>query len=160
MITWSAAGSAQIAAGPEMDAWKHFYKGIELLEQSRPRTEVLTEWEAGLRIEDQSGLAKQIAEDIPLLKRQIIDDKEIALEKIVKPGSLPIQQRIDYYIKRFVDVHGTQPGQPGFCHTVGFGNIWSNNKVTQVTIGSGTEYSCQRCGKNSRSRRTEHQRNV
>src|SRR5579871_2221364 len=115
-----------------------FSKGVDLLEASQPRLLVLEQWKAGLRKDTQSDLARQVADYIPLLERQVEEEKSLARETVAHPEQLPLPSRIDYFIKRFVDVHGEQMGEPGFCHTVAFGNWFGNDKPI---ISPPTQYS-------------------
>lgn len=145
LLVWPTLCFGQIQNEPELEAWKAFAKGREILESSGPRSSVLALWKDGLLKDTQSALAQQIAECIPLLERQIEEDKTLAKETVVDPDHLPIPTRIDYYIKRFVDVEGTQGIQPGFCHTVSFHYLYFGEKWwvgdAQPIVQQPTRYS-------------------
>ena len=98
-----------------------FWNGARLLAAFAPRSSVLAVWKSGLRKDTQSSLAKQVANCVPILERQIEEEKILSKDTIENPDQLSLPARIDYYLNRFVDVHGVQMDETGLCDTVSMG---------------------------------------
>jgi hypothetical protein len=119
-------------------AWAAFYPGIELLENGSPHTQVLRLWENCLETYPHSQYREQLLNYTSTLKRQIDEDQKAAAPEVLDPEHLLINDRIEYFIKRFPDVHGRQDSQPGHCTTVsGFPprrgtGTWLSDSIVEI----------------------------
>lgn len=107
----------------EEGAWQNFFRGTQMLEEGKARTEVLLHWEGGIKSYAASRFTNQLTEYVRELKAQVEEDKILAANAVADFEKLPENERIDYLIARFPDVHGQQSSQPGKCSTIGFGGL-------------------------------------
>src|SRR5262249_10341320 len=102
-------------------AWQSFYRGIHMLEQGSPRTEVLAQWKRTLKHFAPSEYGAQLKDLIAQLEQQIPEDKKNQAATVKDLGQLPLDDRIAYYLARLPDVRGEQISAPGHCWTLGLG---------------------------------------
>ena len=114
-------------------AWQLFLRGLNVLEEMRPRDEVLALWEQALKTYPTSRYEEQLQEYVALLRKQIVQDKELA-RWATDPNKLPLPRRVEYYVARWPDVHGVQFTQPGHCLCVGWGQ---GTKLSNAVVAIG-----------------------
>jgi hypothetical protein len=104
----------------ELPAWRAVSKGIELLGGRAPRAKVIEQWDTAITIDPKGRVTSDVARYLPRLRQLLEEEKRLAADT-ANPSELPMTERLEYYITRFIDVRGLQMSQPGKCRTVGVG---------------------------------------
>ncbi|MFH1741935.1 MAG: hypothetical protein ABIH23_23270 [bacterium] len=104
-------------------AWQSFARGIDLLENGAPRTEVLAQWKETLEVYGQSKYREQLLDLTAQLTEQVREDEILNANSPKDLDELTVQEQIDYCIARCPDVHGVQFGWPGRCIVLSVGGI-------------------------------------
>src|SRR5215216_4232280 len=112
------ASAQQPPSKDDQAAWQLFAEGVQKLEEGKPRAEVLQPWESALQQFPHGRYAAQLTDYVAQLRTQLNDEKALADSTVAEPDTMPLKERIDYYIARFPDVHGVQWSQPGRCSTL------------------------------------------
>ncbi|MFH1741934.1 MAG: hypothetical protein ABIH23_23265 [bacterium] len=86
-----------------------------------PWAESLVQLRSFLAVYKQSRYSPEAIELIKALEQNVRVERALTERDIGDPEELPLDERIDYYIARFPETRGMQPGEPGFCKTVGMG---------------------------------------